>query len=238
MKKLVALVALVLVFAYATSASAVVIAESSGQTNPTAGTGTDPWLEHDNNTAVGATSSGFDTEDYWRIDTSADGGRWRYEVDPLTSLQYDDPSGWTFTARVKVNSVTALWSSNMVLLDDGNGYYYTFMSDGVYTGDPPAEKGDYDTSEYHTYQMVMDPAGGGGNGLLTYYVDGDPIDTQVRSYPLGGGNKDANFGDGNGSAGSDIQFSLLKLETGQHVVPEPGTMLLLGLGGLLLRKRR
>ena len=114
----------------------------------------------------------------------------------------------------------------MVLGDASNTYYYGFTTDGVFTEDPLVERGDVDTSVYHTYQMVMDPAGG-ADGLLTYYVDGAAVHTELRNALASTANKFANFGDGNESGAADFQFSELTLATGQNVVPEPATMLLL-----------
>ncbi len=69
-------------------------------------------------------------------------------------------------------------------------------------------------------------------------MDGAQIGSQPSSQaPPGFGIARAYFGDNNGLGESESRWSLVSFEVGQHIVPEPASLLLIGLAGLLLRRR-
>lgn len=81
-------------------------------------------------------------------------------------------------------------------------------------------------ADYHTYQIVFDPNGGGGQGQATYYMDGAAIGTRLRGENFSGGVSGLyrlDFGDiDRGNAESDSQWSLVRFEIGRTAVcPKP-----------------
>jgi len=171
----------------------------------------------------------------------------------LTTDNLNDPSGWTVTSRMRVVDHDKSPQSTY------NGAVSLFVYDGSdrfwldFTGtDPtPSENGIWsllsagwtqlyqmDTaSAYHDYQLVYDPAQSDRVGL---YVDGDWVNDILRSAASNTSNRSMAFGSASSADMGRSNWSYVAFEGGQHVVPEPSTLVLLacGCGMLLLRRRR
>ena len=165
-----------------------------------------------------------------------------------------DPSGWTLTYRAKVINADRNFESYWALVGNGGFAWIITLVGGPTAGPTPtgmryftlADSGGFPTTAavlpgstdpslaYHTYQMVYDP----GAASVSFYIDGVFSTSQTGPGTVFGGGIGASrieFGDGQGTGapgGTETRFSLVQFEIGQHVVPEPSTMALLGLGGL------
>ncbi len=74
--------------------------------------------------------------------------------------------------------------------------------------------------DFHTYQIVYDPAADAGNGGVTFYVDGVNVGTQTRAAAANAGNSRIVFGD-NASLdfpASDSEWALVRLDVGQNAM--------------------
>ena len=226
---------------------------------------TDPVTEGWNHLPSGTTTEGASGDGQaWAMTTTKKNGY--YIISGSTDwaayeAALNDPTGWTFTSTVKlqlaadVNDCQSarmwdpthgdLWALHLV---DGSGTkaagmwaLHTTGAVQIHAMDP--------TAGYNTYQMVYDPAGDSGSGLLTYYLNGGSVGTltrgQAEDAPGGPGGDYMGFADWESAAGtsSSHDWKLVQFETGQHPVPEPTTLVLLvtGIVGLLAyawRKRR
>src|SRR5206468_2311309 len=93
---------------------------------------------------------------------------------------------------------------------------------------------------YHTYQIIYDPA----STSASFYIDGAFSLSQAAANTVFAGGVGASrieFGDGQGTGaatGTETRYALAQFEIGQHVIPEPSSIALLGLGGLSLALSR
>lgn len=189
---------------------------------------TEGWTFDDFNNGTGTQSAGVDSEKYWRIQRDA-GAAGRY-LHSLNESHLDDSSGWTMTARVKVNIAdwindcelavmdgTSYWSLNLAA--DTEGYMGAYTLNSSYGVDSALSTLD-PSLDYHTYQIIFDPL----SDAVTYYIDGEAIGGQARTDV--GGCWDimrAQFGDTNGLNASDSQWSYVSFEIGQNIwKPDPG----------------
>jgi hypothetical protein len=214
------------------------------------------WTLDSNNTGAGfQVSPGFDDRPYWRIE-QATGYRANYQSVLGNDSNFAHPDGWTMTVVAKLNTAAGMFNSTFWADDGQNGWSMNLvdgsgsLSAGVYAvgpGQAPILLSDADPADdYHFYQMIFDPAGAGGNGLVSYYVDGEAVGALTRSdaYSLSSALYRIGFGDNASSVGvSDTQWALVRFETGQHyMVPEPSSAVLAALGvalfGFLSRRRR
>lgn len=229
------------------------VLEHLGRNDPVLDEG---WTLDSNNTGEGfQVSPGFDGRSYWRIEQAA-GYRANYQRVLGNDSNFAHPDGWTMTAVAKLNTSAEVFNSTL-WADDGQNAWSMSLVDGsgslaagLYAAGPgasPVLLSDADpTEEYRFYQMIFDPAGDGGNGLVSYYVDGAAVGALTRSdasslssalYRIG-------FGDNrSGGGASDSQWALVRFETGQHyMVPEPSSAVLAMFGaawlGFLSRRRR
>jgi hypothetical protein len=210
--------------------------QTSGQTNPTVAIPGTFLSTEPTQSPQPVTSSGFDTENYWRIHQDAlagDFGRSLYRKN-LGAGDTSDASGWTLTYRAKLGrALNAQFNSYFAVVDDtGHGHVIDLVGG---SGEPNPHVG-YDkasdtfpafstlasldpTLAYHTYQMIFNPAGGGSTG---YYIDGVLYGTlALAGLPSGiAGGPRLEWGRGQGTGGiSETEWSLVSFEFGQHPVP-------------------
>ena len=81
------------------------------------------------------------------------------------------------------------------------------------------------------YRIEYDPAGDGGNGDFSFYLDDVHLQTRTRGELEPNGSDRVRWSHG---AGNETIWSLVRLTE----IPEPATLCLLGLGGLALLRRR
>ncbi len=198
-----------------------VIALHEGSNDPS----TEGW-QRDDFTGIGGTvGPGVDIEAYWRTQGHAGGAqRYLYSLDPADA---SDPRGWTYTARVKVNTAAQVFDASFGVIDRNDWWNLhlvaggTSDTTGVWVVDSNAHPSERLSAinpsvVYHTYQIVFDPAAQGGAGGVTYYVDGRIIGTRFRGqqYQVGGMTR-LDFGDiDRGDTASDSQWSLVRFEIG------------------------
>ncbi len=208
-----------------------VIAETRGQANPI-----------DNGFKLSATPQGAyivgggnDGEDYWSIQTAQ---RYAYQHD-FTAADANDITGWTATWRMKCidNGAFKNVTDNMFHLRDGKsrwdlaampaivgynaGFYMLSKTFGWFRLDTLYP---VDVTQYHTYQIIYDPAGNNGSGSGVYAVDGriytaPPI---IRTELYDGAAYAPNicFGDqGTANNGTtEVRYSLVRFEKGQNLI--------------------
>lgn len=215
-----------------------------GSTNPVA----EGWTEQ----VVGTLTRGPASEgvDYWSMATAA-GSYGSYAATPTTGQlsisDFQDPSGWTLTGTLRLLAAADVYETQLVV-DDG----LTDWSLNLVSRDDPGQQGIYTrpatgtpttadrisdldpAAGYHTYQIVYDPAGDGGTGMVTYYVDGAAIGTQMRSTAppappsvpyrvLWGDNTSGGLGAvfGEPPAATESHVTFAQFELGQHVYASP-----------------
>jgi hypothetical protein len=226
------------------AAHAALIASHSGSTDPT----TEGWIL--DSYGAYSVSGGADEEAHWYInDANSSKARYLYNLD---STILGDSSGWTMTARVKVNSANWVDGAKLGVLDSTSWWQINLCADptgymGAYAWNSTHGFGSQlspvnPSLAYHTYQIVYNAVGDAAD----YYMDGTFLGGALRSsVPPGYGIYRAEWGDGSdGAIGADSsRWSFVSFETGQHVVPEPSmiTLLVVGLLSLLAyawRKRK
>ncbi|MBP7936846.1 MAG: PEP-CTERM sorting domain-containing protein [Phycisphaerae bacterium] len=239
-------VAMIVLGLLASGAGATVLVTHTGSADPT----TEGWTA---STGGGVSTSGPGNEDgkaYWFVQ-SPEASRLGYTVD-LTSGNVTDPSGWTATAVVRLVLGGEPSSQAALQVIDKKDRFDIYLSDGSGTvalgvwirsvaGDVQVSSADPRVG-YHTYQITFDPAGNAGDGAASYYMDGALLATQTRADAVNNTSyRRILWGDNNSGAGtpsSESHWAFAQFETGQRVVPEPATILLLGVGGLLFHRRR
>lgn len=189
----------------------------------------DPSVEGwqlDDFTGIGGTvGPGADSESFWRTRGRAGGAqRYLYDLDPAATT---DPAGWTYTARVKVNTATQVFEASFGVIERNDWWNLHLVAGGaadtggVWVVDRNANPGERlspidPSASYRTYQIVFDPAADGGAGGVTYYLDGRVIGSRSRGqqYQVGGMTR-LDFGDiDRGDAASDSQWSLVRFDIG------------------------
>lgn len=250
--------AVALVGSVAPAVHAEIIVDHVGTNNPT--TESPAWSLY---TALGdpVVGAGNDELAHWSIECplvpSAGTGRGVSAYYKFSLADYfADPGtdGWTTTAVAKVITATA-GNATFSLVDEtdwwglqlvggpgvtGTGVY-TFLGSWTSTLLSSVDP----TIAYHAYQIVLDPVGAGPtDDRVTYYMDGNVLGTYSRADTPDHNTKDVLFGDGSTTDGaSESHWASCRFETGQHVIPEPSTLVLLAMGGLgllawRLRRRR
>jgi hypothetical protein len=135
-------------------------------------------------------SGGIDTEAHLRI-AARDSAFGNYRIVGGLALRQGilaNPKGWTASFRVKAGAISdGKREVNMEVRDDKNNWLMYLFNDGLYADLSgaefvPAKIFDLDPStDYHTYQMVMDPDGDNGKGHVNVYVDAEAVATITRT---------------------------------------------------------
>ena len=218
---------LAVLFAFPDASNAAVTIQHLGLTDPA----TEGFTLY-----MGTQLGGTDTLPYWEIThTSTAAAQYKYPVGG-----WDDPSGWTATVVAKVVSGSPGGISTVIgevaqvsaeLLDtsdrwdihliDGTGEGDDYIPMGMYVMDADSllvQLASVDVMQYHTYQAIYDPAGDGGSGLATYYLDGSSVGTRTRAEAMDATIDWAAFGSSaiTAETGTTSRWNEFTFETGQH----------------------
>ncbi|MBP7933541.1 MAG: hypothetical protein KA354_02730 [Phycisphaerae bacterium] len=217
-----------------------VVLEHSGRKHPILDEG---WTE----AAAGGYSGGPGNEgmDYWAINAN-DRSRLAYRANEaggqVAPVDFNDPAGWTLTATLRaIRSPDAfttllyvmdgkdLWGLHIIARDavGERGVYRSPL--GLTQFQPEDLLYDLDPADgYHTYQIIYDPAGDGGIGSVSYYVDGNQIGTDVRANVYDIALHQVQWGDDTtggelfGTYGpSQSHYAFVRFEIGQHIHAGP-----------------
>lgn len=199
----------------------------------------------------------WQTADY----STAHGSLANYQYFPSPG-DFADPSGWTFTARVRVVSHpdheilgamflvsdgSDVWAVDLIGGDPESGHDGLWYVNKDLSAAPPhtTQMLSMDTtSAYHWYQLIYNPA---ENDRVGVYVDGEKVGKILRSEasPVSstpGFEYRVKFGAPNSAGMGVSNWNYVAFVTGQHVVPEPSTyaaLISMALAGLLIwRKKR
>lgn len=217
-----------LVLLMSLSAFGAVIFESSG--------GADPATAGFTFVSSGTVTkgSGNDGEAHWYVNTTYKG---HYNnTGTMTAADFADPSGWTFTIRTRMLAANlASYQDNWWVVRDGTTRWDLL----AVAGDGVNPVGTYaltrtgwtvvhptlDLTQYHTYQIVYDPTGDGGNGTSFVYIDGVLIESYARAHCYNTTAMEIRGGDQGGvnTGFHENKYALIRFETGQNVVPSDDT---------------
>jgi hypothetical protein len=215
------------------SAGAAVIIETAGGSDPAdagfAFTGSGTY----------STGSGNDSEAYWYTQST----RAAYYLYTGTPGDFQSTDGWTATYRTKVVPANASnYTDNFFCARDGAYRFDIAVTGGfdaveaglyLYLKTGVTKISDVDTTQWHTYQIAYDP----DTASASYYVDGDLVGTYAKTSMYTTTLAELRWGDQNSTttAAYENRYSIVSLETGQNIVPEPASLALLALGGILVR---
>ena len=234
------------------AAQATIIAEHTGSN--------DPLMEGFTKYGSGAAAADAGPPASWNIAQSATGQAWYGHT--VTAADFSDPSGWTWTCIMKLDSDCSNISTAETLISNGDFRIDITSLSGAPASAPGmwvwsvggsndgwvARFGTVDPrAAFYTYQIYMDPHGAGtADDVFEMYLDGSDVGSFTRADVSAYATPLFKFGDGTAdwaSGGAAQRYALERLETGKHIIPEPSTLALLatGLIGLLCyawRKRR
>jgi PEP-CTERM motif len=170
-----------------------------------------------------------DTEDHWYYSIPPGGSGIFYKNLDAANLQ--DPSGWTATVRVRSEATGDNPQNTHFQVSDATDSWIISLLDhgpqgpGSYVWNQNYLAGARISSalpiEYHTYQMIFDPAGNGGSGLVHFWVDGFNTGVQQTRNDVSPDGQNRFIMGGNTVGGSvpyESRWSLARLETGQHPI--------------------
>ncbi|MBP7936847.1 MAG: hypothetical protein KA354_19570 [Phycisphaerae bacterium] len=191
---------------------------------------TDPQTEGFSVSVVGEPATlggGNDAEDHWSI-AAPTSSRHGYTVN-LDPQVLAHPAGWTATARLRVVAAAAPSQVQLQVIDGRDVWALSFIDGrgdwarGVYSRTTAANGNDLlseidPTADYHTAQIVFDPAGDGGKGMASFYLDGQILGSLTRAEaPDNTSYRRILWGD-NTSAGppTESRWSYTRFETGRQ----------------------
>ena len=205
---------------------------------------------------IGALTTGINLPAYWKRSlTAGAGGNWNTNtVMPQASVGYtveisvkmistENTTATFFSMDESTTGVNKYWGLNFheLLIDtviDGinhvAGMYAYINGDGTGPGGVTTLKRilvDSGTARnFHIYRIVAE------NDTFSLYIDGSTAMKDIRNYRnLSTGV--FQFGDASNASDQNYQVDYIRIANGA-IVPEPATVLVLGLGSLCLRLRR
>lgn len=180
---------------------------------------------------------------YGTMDWTVDGGNYVIVQDGDDGMagksdEFAYATGWTVETRFKV-TVNPTDHVYQLIVGDSSQEYGLWISDSqIYDyGSGNAYLCDF-TDDFHTLRVAQE----GNGGETKVYVD--DVDTGLAVASTGGSNNWQWFGDGTGHIYDGtvlVDYFRMDSTGGYAPIPEPATMVLLGLGGigvLIRRKRR
>ncbi len=244
--------------ATATTQAAVVVSYQADATNPAQTPTLQGWSEGGNLAVPGSAASeliGSTTYRYWNISnpTPATNGASLLYRNNFTNTTLNSPDGWTATAILRVESAPSeaanallevangdyFWSLNITRTSVGGSHINYINNTGAMIS-----LGTFDTaSDYFTLQMYYDR----DDQTLQVYVNGEALGAALGKASFRtalSSNLFIRWGDTDPSPRdyrTVSHWNTVRLETGYAVVPEPSSLLALGLGAgtvLLCLNRR
>jgi hypothetical protein len=227
--------------------AAIIHVSHSGATDPATEGFTFLTGSNWNDTSEAVTNDPVGGLDAWKIaDADADGtndtGRFDAAIDPsVDSLAASN--GWVLRTRARAVSSNGV-AANFISYGDSNfnGRHTLDLGvDGsgnaVVTVNFTGGNESYNTgkSGYVLYELVRDPNEDPSN-VVDLFVDGSEVLSNVAA-----GTFDQNnllFGDQTSGSTGGANYNLVEFQTGTTIIPEPASLVLLLLGGLILLSRR
>ncbi|MBP7936845.1 MAG: hypothetical protein KA354_19560 [Phycisphaerae bacterium] len=207
--------------ALASHVHALVLISHQGQADPVG----EGWTASAGGSSA-TNAGGNDGEDYWGMQVPS-ASRLGYTVN-ISSDNLGHPAGWTATVRVKLVSGGDIASQAALQVIDGKDRFDIYLADGTGSvaqgvwirgaaGDAQISTLD-PCAAYHTYQIVFDPAGNGGSGTASFYMDGALLVTQTRDDAVNNTQyRRILWGDNNsGGSSSESRWALARFELGQR----------------------
>lgn len=217
-------------------ANAGIVALHQDDNDPTT-EGWDKWRDVDLlQTGPITNSMGLDA---WKVDDDggSDGG---YKVDLTAQELADAPAnGWTLSTTFRTPNGNHGQPNDSMIVGvnfGGSAFIMSFGSEnnvpivGFVAGSiSPVTLTGLDDG-WHTYELIYDPVAGSAD----LFVDGDEKISNYTGESHGFMNGIVGFGSAGGGATGNGYYNLVEFE----VVPEPVTLSLLGIGGLMIMRRK
>lgn len=234
------IMSLALILGLGASAQAVVVLNHTGTNDPD----TEGWSGFNTGLAGNVVAGDTDEEAHWGVFRAASNGATGYSGN-VAAASFTDPSGWTATWRVKAIETADLLGVALAVADGQDNWMFVLadgdegLANGIHQfqdGSGTAQISSIDpTDGYHWYQMLYNP----GTDDVSAYIDGSFVTTLTRASAPNLALERIQFGGLQSGIGeADAHYAFAQLETGHRIVPEPASFALIGIGGLMLLKRR